>query len=145
MQNYRKTSHTTYDCKYHIVWITKYRKKILSGLIAERARELIRGICKEYEVEIIKGHLSLDHIHLFVSVPPHISLSKLVQYLKGKSSYKLLQENKILSKQFWGRHLWGRGYFVATSGNVTDEIIMEYIKNQEDGLETQDDFTITSG
>jgi len=68
-----------------------------------------------------------------------------VQYLKGKSSYKLLQENKLLSKQFWGRHLWGRGYFVATSGNVTDEIIMEYIKNQEDGLETQDDFTITGG
>jgi putative transposase len=66
-----------------------------------------------------------------------------VQYLKGKSSYKLLQENKLLSRQFWGRHLWGRGYFVATSGNVTDEIIMEYIKNQEDGLETQDDFTIS--
>ena len=145
MQNYRKTSHTTYDCKYHIVWITKYRKKILSGLLAERTRELIRGICKENDVEIIKGHLSLDHIHLFVSVPPHISLSKLVQYLKGKSSYKLLQENKLLSKQFWGRHLWGRGYFVATSGNVTDEIIMDYIKNQEDGLETQDDFTITGG
>jgi len=145
MQNYRRTSHTTYDCKYHIVWITKYRKKILSGLVAERTRELIREICKEHDVEIIKGHLSSDHIHLFVSVPPHISLSKLVQYLKGKSSYKLLQENKLLSKQFWGRHLWGRGYFVATSGNVTDEIIMEYIKSQEDGLETQDDFTITGG
>ena len=145
MQNYRRTSHTTYDCKYHIVWITKYRKKILSGLVAERTRELIREICKEHDVEIIKGHLSSDHIHLFVSVPPHISLSKLVQYLKGKSSYKLLQENKLLSKQFWGRHLWGRGYFVATSGNVTDEIIMEYIKSQEDELETQDDFTITGG
>jgi Transposase and inactivated derivatives len=145
MQNYRRTSHTTYDCKYHIVWITKYRKKILSGLVAERTRELIREICKEHDVEIIKGHLSSDHIHLFVSVPPHISLSKLVQYIKGKSSYKLLQENKLLSKQFWGRHLWGRGYFVATSGNVTDEIIMEYIKSQEDGLETQDDFTITGG
>ena len=58
------------------------------------------------------------------------SISKLIQYLKGKSSYKLLQENKQLSKEFWGRHLWGRGYFVATSGNVTDEVIMEYIKNQ---------------
>jgi putative transposase len=145
MQTYRKTSHTTYDCKYHVVWITKYRKKILAGLVAERARELIREICKEHEVEIIKGHLSSDHVHLFVSVPPHIALSKLVQYIKGKSSYKLLQENKLLSKQFWGRHLWGRGYFVAISGNVTDEIIMEYIKNQEDGLETQDDFTITNG
>jgi REP-associated tyrosine transposase len=142
MQNYRKTSHTTYDCKYHIVWITKYRKKVLQGLVAERVRELIRGICKEHEVEILKGHVSVDHIHMFVSVPPHLAISKLVQYLKGKSSYKLLQEDKNLSKQFWGRHLWGRGYFVATSGNITDEVIMEYIKNQ-DNQEKNEDFTIS--
>lgn len=142
MQNYRKTSHTTYDCKYHIVWITKYRKKVMSGVIAERVRELLRQICKENEVEIIKGHVSKDHIHMFVSVPPHLSVSKLVQSLKGKSSYKLLGENKELSKQFWGRHLWARGYFVATSGNVTDEIIMEYIKNQ-DIKEGEDDFTVS--
>ena len=142
MQNYRKTSHTTYDCKYHIVWITKYRKKVLQGLVAERVRELIRGICKEHEVEILKGHVSVDHIHMFVSVPPHLAISKLVQYLKGKSSYKLLQEDKNLSKQFWGRHLWGRGYFVATSGNITDEVIMEYIKNQ-DNQEKDEDFTIS--
>ena len=141
MQNYRKTSHTTYDCKYHIVWITKYRKKVLVGVVAERVRELIRGICKEHEVEIMKGHVSKDHIHLFVSVPPHLAISKLVQYLKGKSSYKLLSENKSLSKLFWGRHLWGRGYFVATSGNITDEVIMEYIKNQ-DNNESNDDFTV---
>jgi len=106
MQNYRKTSHSTYDCKYHIVWMTKYRKRVLSGLVAERVRELLReGIYKEYEVEIIKGHVSRDHIHLFVSVPPHLSVSKLVQYLKVKSSYKMLQENKQLSKLFWGCHL----------------------------------------
>ena len=131
MQNYRKTSHSLYDCKYHIVWITKYRKKILSGVIAEQVRELIRKICKEHDVEIIKGHVSEDHIHLFVSVPPHLAISKLIQYLKGKSSYKLMQNNKSISQQFWGRHLWGRGYFVATSGNVTDEVIIEYIKNQD--------------
>ena len=142
MQNYRKTSHTTYDCKYHIVWITKYRKKVMVGLVAERVRELIRGICKEHEVEILKGHVSKDHVHLFVSVPPHLAISKLVQYLKGKSSYKLLSENKDLSKLFWGRHLWGRGYFVATSGNITDEIIMEYIKNQ-DNNESNDEFTVS--
>jgi putative transposase len=112
------------------------------GLVAERVRELIRGICKEHEVEILKGHVSVDHIHLFVSVPPHLAISKLVQYLKGKSSYKLLQEDKNLSKQFWGRHLWGRGYFVATSGNITDEVIMEYIKNQ-DNQEKDEDFTIS--
>ncbi|MEO7905588.1 MAG: IS200/IS605 family transposase [Saprospiraceae bacterium] len=144
MQNYRKTAHTTYDCKYHIVWITKYRKKVLMGVIAERVRELFRGICKENEVEIIKGHVSRDHVHLLVSVPPHLAISKLVQYLKGKSSYKLMSENKEISRTFWGRHLWGRGYFVSTSGNVTDEVIIEYIKNQD---ENEDDgtFTIVEG
>lgn len=144
MQNYRKTSHTTYDCKYHIVWITKYRKKVLLGVVAERVRELIRGICKEHEVEIIKGHVSRDHVHLFVSVPPHLAVSKLVQYLKGKSSYKMLQENKVLSREFWGRHLWGRGYFVATSGNITDEVIMDYIEKQDKGTKDED-FTISEG
>ena len=142
MQNYRKTSQTTYDCKYHIVWITKYRKKVMSGVVSERVRELVRQICKENDVEIIKGHVSKDHVHLFVSIPPHLAISKLVQSLKGKSSYKLLGENKELSKQFWGRHLWARGYFVATSGNVTDEVIMEYIKNQ-DIKEGDDDFTVS--
>ena len=141
MQNYRKTSHTTYDCKYHIVWITKYRKRVLEGLLAERVRDLLRQICKENEVAIIKGHVSKDHIHLFVSVPPHLAISKLVQYLKGKSSYKIMQENKQVSKMFWGRHLWGRGYFVATSGNITDEVIMEYIKKQDEN-EDSGDFTI---
>jgi len=114
----------------------------MMGLVAERVRELIRGICKEHDVEILKGHVSKDHVHLFVSVPPHLAISKLVQYLKGKSSYKLLSENKDLSKLFWGRHLWGRGYFVATSGNITDEIILEYIKNQ-DNNESNDDFTVS--
>ena len=144
MQNYRKTSHTTYDCKYHIVWITKYRKKVLVGLVAERVRELIRGICKEHDVEILKGHVSIDHVHLFVSVPPHLAISKLVQYLKGKSSYKMMIENKQFSREFWGRHVWGRGYFVASSGNITDEVIMEYIENQ-DNEKKDEDFTITGG
>jgi len=103
---------------------------------------LLRGICKEHEVEIIKGHISVDHVHLFLSVPPHLSISKLEQYLKGESSYKMLQENQALSKMFWGRHLWGRGYFVVTSDNITDEVIMEYINNQDD-KENEDDFSIS--
>jgi len=142
MQNYRKTSHTTYDCKYHIVWITKYRKKVLGGEVGKRVRELVREICKRNDVEILKGHVSKDHVHLFVSVPPHLAISKLVQYLKGKSSYKLMQENKQVSRLFWGRHLWGRGYFVATSGNITDEMIMEYIKNQDNNKKEDGEFTI---
>jgi len=130
MQNYRESSHTVYDLKYHIVWITKYRKPILQGEIAKRARDLVREICKAKDVEIIKGHISKEHVHVFVSVPPHISVSQLVQSLKGKSSRKLLLEYKGLSRAFWGRHLWARGYFVATSGNVTDEVIMKYIEQQ---------------
>lgn len=109
-------------------------------MVGVRVRELVRGICKEHDVEILKGHVSRDHVHLFLSVPPHLSISKLVQYLKGKSSYKLLHENKQLSHMFWGRHLWARGYFVATSGNITDEVILEYIENQ-DSAEGEDDFT----
>lgn len=142
MQNYRKTSHTTYDCKYHIVFITKYRKKVMVGMIAERIRELIRGICKENEVEIKSGHVSKDHVHLLVSVPPHLCISKLVQYIKGKSSYKIMQENKQISKMYWGRHFWARGYFVATTGNITDEMIIEYIENQEKSEKAEDGFTV---
>ena len=131
MEYYRKSAHCTYDIKYHIVWITKYRKPVITGAIAERTRELIRGICQIKEVEILAGHVGSDHIHLLVSVPPHLSASKLVQYLKGNSSRKLQMEYKDLNKQFWGQHLWARGYFAASSGNVTDEVIREYIKNQD--------------
>ncbi len=137
---YRKGSHAIYDIKYHIVWITKYRKGVLSGLVAERTREIIRQVCKEQDVEIVKGHISMDHIHLFVSVPPNISVSKIVQLMKGRSSRKLLMEDKNLQKQYWGQHLWARGYFVVSSGNITDEMIKEYIENQD--LEKDDDFRI---
>ena len=130
MENYRKSSHTVYDIKYHIVWITKYRKPVLDGEVSKRIRDLIREICKSKDVEIIKGHISKDHVHIFVSVPPHISVSKLVQSIKGKTSRKIMIENKMVSKAFWGRHMWARGYFVASSGNVTDEVIIRYIEEQ---------------
>jgi len=131
MQNYRVTSHCMYDIKYHLVWITKYRKPVLTGKIGERTRDLVRVTCERNEVEIVAGHVSKDHIHLLVSVPPHLSASKLVQYIKGYSSRKLQMEYKELNKIYWGKHLWARGYFVASSGNVTDDIIAEYIKNQD--------------
>jgi len=83
------------------------------------------------EVQILAGHVGKDHIHLLVSVPPYLSASKLVQYIKGNTSRKLQMEYKELNKQFRGRHLWARGYFVASSGNVTDEVIQEYIQNQD--------------
>lgn len=142
MQKYRKTSHSVYDLKYHLVWITKYRKPVLVGPIAERAREIIRQICQQHDIEIIKGHVSKDHIHLFVSIPPHVSVSDAMQAIKGKSSWKMLSEFKGLSKQFWGRHFWARGYFASSSGNVTDEVIIEYI-NKQDQASKDGDFTIT--
>ncbi len=108
MENYRKTSHCTYDIKYHIVWITKYRKPVMTGKIATRTREVIRLICQQNEVEILSGHVSKDHIHLLVSVPPYLSASKLVQYLKGNSSHKLQMEYKELRISNTGVGICGR-------------------------------------
>lgn len=115
MENYRKTSHSVYDLKVHLVWITKYRKPVLFGNVATRFRDLTREICKSLDVEIMKGHISKDHVHIFVSIPPYLSVSDLVKRVKGKTSRKLLSEYRKLSKQFWGRHLWARGYFAASS------------------------------
>lgn len=131
MEDYRKSSHCTYDIEYRLVWVTKYRKPVITGKAAVRTRELARMVCQRNEVEILAGHAGSAHIHLLVSVPPHLSASKLVQYIKGHTSRKLQMEYKELNKQFWGQHLWARGYFVASSGNVTDEIIREYIKSQD--------------
>ena len=128
--DYRKTSHAVYDLKYHLVWITKYRKPVLRGEIAIRLRELIRQTCQSLDVYIEKGHIATDHIHLLVSEPPYVSVSDLLQKLKGRSSRRMLQEFGELNRQFWGRHLWARGYFAASSGNVTDEIIKQYIESQ---------------
>ena len=143
MENYCKTSHSVYDLKYHLVWITKYRKPVFFGDVAVRLRELIREICKSLDIEIIKGHVSKDHVHLFVSVPPQLSISKVMGRIKGKTSRKLLSEYRRLSKEFWGRHLWGRGYFAASSGNVTDELIMQYLATQDLEERSHDgDFTL---
>ena len=131
MEHYRRTAHTRFDIKFHLVWITKYRKKLLRGDVGLRLRQIVRTICAELEVEILKGHVSADHVHLFVSCPPHVSASYLMQRIKGKTSRKLLQQFSHLNKQCWGRHLWARGFFVASSGVVTDEAIIEYIRTQD--------------
>ena len=137
--SYRKTSHAVYDLKYHLVWITKYRKPVLSGEIARRLREMVRQTCATLEVYILSGHVAVDHVHLLVSVPPHVSVSDLVQRIKGRSSRKMLEEFGELSRQFWGRHMWARGYFAASSGNVTDEIIKQYIESQGQEPPMEDD------
>ena len=131
----RKSSHIQYDIEYHIVWTTKYRYKVLRGRIAERARELIRQSCNSMNVTILKGAIGKDHIHILVSCPPSLAVSKLVQLLKGKTSRVLLSENKELKRRYWGQHLWSSGYFCRSVGNVTRDTIKEYIENQQDEYE----------
>jgi putative transposase len=137
MERYRTGSHSRFDIKYHFVWVTKYRKPILTGEVGTRLRAIVREVCRTNEIEILQGTVSSDHVHVLLSCPPSLSPSKIMQYIKGKSSRKLLMEFKHLQKQYWGRHLWARGCFVASSGNVTDEAIMEYIR-QQDGTEPGD-------
>ena len=125
------------------MFITKYRKPVLKGDIAREVRDLTREICRTYDIEIIRGHIRPDHVHLLLDVPPKWSPSRVMQAIKGKTSHHLLQDRRKLRKEFWGRHLWARGYFVATTGNVSDEMVAEYIENQD--VEPRDDgsFKIT--
>ena len=140
MKEYRHGAHTVFEIHLHVVWTTKYRRPALTGEVATRVRDLIREICGQHEVRIMKGHVAKDHVHLFVSIPPQVTISRMIQWLKGKSSYKMLGEFPHLQKQFWGRHLWARGYFCCSSGNVTDEVIAEYIANQSH--DRDDDFKV---
>lgn len=124
------------------MFITKYRKPVLKGDIAKEIRKLTREICRTHDIEIVKGHIRPDHIHLLLDVPPKMSPSKVMQAIKGKTSHHMLQDHRRLRKEFWGRHLWARGYFVATTGTVTDEAVAQYIEKQD--AETEDDeFKIT--
>lgn len=132
MADYRSGSHTVYDIEYHFVWVTKYRYPVLTGEVAQRARELIRQICMSRDITIVKGHVSKDHVHLLVSCPPMLSPAKVVQYLKGASSRKLQDEFPHLKKRYWGQHFWARGYFCATVGGVTEEQIRGYIEQHSE-------------
>ena len=130
MVEYRRSAHAVFDIKYHVVWITKYRYKVLRGRVAERARDLIRQICEARDVVIVRGAVSADHIHMLLSAPAHLAPAKLVQYIKGRSSRRLQDEFPELRKRYWGQHLWARGYFCATVGAVDEKTIQEYIENQ---------------
>ena len=139
MRRYRLGAHTKTDLKVHIVWIPKYRKKVLTGPVAVRTRDILRQIAFEHEIEIITGKVASDHVHMFVSYRPTQNISKIVQWLKGISSRMLLSEFAHLKKQFWGRHLWSRGYLAVSSGNITDEVIQQYIKEHEGEPVSADD------
>jgi putative transposase len=116
MAEYRHSAHAVFDLKYHVIWCTKYRYKILRGRIAERARDLIRQICEARDVVIVRGAVSPDHIHLLLSAPPILSPSKLVQYVKGRSSRHLQAEFPELRKRYWGQHMWGAWILLRDGG-----------------------------
>ena len=137
--DYRKSSHTTFRIELHLVWVTKYRYKVLLGPIGTRTRDLLRRICTEERAEIISGSVSPDHIHLLVSIDPSVSVSTLLRQLKGKSSHLLQMEFPELKKRYWGQHLWARGYFAVSVGNVSEQTVAEYIKHHFEDHEDKDD------
>jgi len=131
MGEYHHSGHAVWDIKYHLVWITKYRYRILHGEVGERARDLLRQICAAREVRILRGAVAPDHIHMLVVVPPQLAPAELVQFLKGRSSRMLQHEFSHLRKRYWGQHLWARGYFCATVGAVDEKTVMQYIESQK--------------
>ena len=143
MAEYRRRANAVHDLKYHLIWCTKYRYKILSGRMAERARDLIRQICQAREVVIIRGAISPDHIHMLVAAPPILAPAKLAPYIKGRSSRMLQAEFPELRKRYWGQHMWARGYFCATVGAVDEATIKAYIENQK-WDEDEEGFKITA-
>ena len=132
MTEYSKGSHTVFYHRFHIVWITKYRYRVLSGNLRLRAREIIGQAAEGLGVKIINGVLSADHVHIFAEIPPHLSVSEFVKVVKGRSSRKIQMEFPDIRKKYWGCHFWARGYFSSTSGNITDDIINNYINHHSD-------------
>ena len=139
MRRYRKGSHSTHDLKVHLVWCTKYHHKALQQDVACRIRDLLRQICEANDIQIVKGHVSKDHIHLYVSYPPKLSVSEMIKRLKGRSSKMIQAEFPELGAKFWGRHFWGIGYAAFSSGTVTDQTIREYLERH---IDKDDGFTV---
>jgi putative transposase len=127
--DYRYGSHTVFNIEYHFVWVTKYRYKLLTGDVANRLIELVRQTCEAFEIRILKGVVSKDHVHLLVSAPPTMAPSEIMRRIKGRASKKLFEEYPVLRKRYWGQHFWARGYFCATAGQVTEEMIKLYLEH----------------
>ena len=125
---YSSAAHTRFYHRFHVVWVTKYRYKVLQGPMRERIREIIVQTCAEMGVHIVQGVLGRDHVHMFLSIPPKLALSNVMQRIKGRSSRWIQIEFPGLRKRYWGRRFWARGYFSTASGNVTDDIITQYLE-----------------
>ena len=125
----RRGGHTISNIQAHIVWVTKYRYEVLRGDIQKRCREIIIQICDAEDIKIIKGVVSKDHIHMHIEYPPKQSISNIVKKLKGRTSRILQMEFKELSKQYWGKHFWAIGYGVWSTGNVSQDMVDEYLEH----------------
>ena len=132
MENLRKSIHSVHQLDVHLVWSTKYRYAVLKGEVQIRCRDLIRQICDSMDVRILKGVVSKDHVHLHVSYPPKVSVSDLVKRLKGRSARLMLEEFVELKKRYWGQHLWGIGYGAWSRGDITDEMIEQYLEHHRE-------------
>ena len=131
MGKYRKQSHVVYQCTYHIVWVPKYRYRVLSGAIQELVEHDIRVLCSWKDVEVVELNVQVDHVHLVCSIPPKLSVSEVLGLLKGKLAIKLFKSYPALKKKpYWGNHFWARGYFVNTVG-IDEDVIRRYVKYQE--------------
>jgi putative transposase len=118
--------HTLFKIEYHFVWVTKYRYKVLRGDVGQRVRELVRQTCEAFEIRILEGVVSADHVRNLVSAPPDVAPSEIMRRIKGRSASKLFEEFPALKKRYWGRHFWARGYVCATVGEMTEAMIAEY-------------------
>ena len=129
MNNNNSLSHTTWNCKYHIVFAPKYRRKVAYGKLKEDIRDIISMLCKRKGVNIVEGEICSDHIHLLVEIPPKMSVSYFVGYLKGKSTLMIFERHANLKYKYGNRHFWCRGYYVDTVGKNAKKI-QEYIQRQ---------------
>ena len=131
MSNHNHLNHCTWECKYHIVFTPKYRKKSLYGLIKRDLRDVFHRLANQKECVIESGHIMPDHVHMLISIPPKHSIATVVGFLKGKSSIWVAQNISNRQKNFVGHKFWARGYFVSTVG-ANEEVVKKYIANQED-------------
>jgi putative transposase len=130
MDNLQSLTHTKWGCKYHIVWIPKYRKKKLYGQIRRDMGTLFKELASQRECTIVEGHLQPDHVHILISIPPKYAVSQIVGFIKGKSAIHIARVYLGRKKNFIGQNFWARGYYVSTVGKDEDET-RQYIKNQE--------------
>jgi putative transposase len=142
MENLRKGSHSVHQLHVHIVWSTKYRYHVLQGDIQLRCRDLIRQICDALDIRILKGVVSKDHVHLHLSYAPKLSVSDIVKRIKGRSARLMLDEFSELKRRYWGQHMWGIGYGAWSTGNITDEMVQEYLNHHKEGPNTDQNFIL---